>query len=118
MSSSLPQAPHPAAQDPKPCEHGCQLPQDLACHAGTCTLDCLGIGRTGSVLDIISSQPDATTNDDVRRRLMEMGLCNGTEVTVVRKSPFGDPIEIRLRGYHLSLRKQQARCVRVRPVSA
>jgi Fe2+ transport system protein FeoA len=47
----------------------------------------------------------------LRRRLMEMGFCRGTRVEVVRRSPFGDPIELRLRGYCLSLRCEQARCV-------
>ncbi len=44
----------------------------------------------------------------LRRRLMEMGLCTGTPVECVRRSPFGDPIEFRLRGYHLSLRATDA----------
>jgi ferrous iron transport protein B len=44
----------------------------------------------------------------VKRRLVDMGLTPGTEVTVVRVAPFGDPIEIRLRGYELSLRKEDA----------
>jgi ferrous iron transport protein A len=41
-------------------------------------------------------------------RLREMGLLPGTEVTLVRTAPLGDPIEIRVRGYHLSLRKSEA----------
>jgi ferrous iron transport protein A len=49
----------------------------------------------------------------LRRRLLEMGLCNLTEITVVRRAPLGDPIELRLRGYHLSLRADQARLVAV-----
>ncbi len=44
----------------------------------------------------------------VKRRLVDMGLTPGTEVTVKRIAPFGDPIEIRLRGYELSLRKDDA----------
>lgn len=51
----------------------------------------------------------------LRRRLMEMGLCRGTRVEVVRRSPFGDPIELKLRGYCLSLRGEQARHVSVVP---
>lgn len=42
-----------------------------------------------------------------KRRLMEMGLVAGTVVTVGRRSPFGDPCEIRLRGYTLTLRKNE-----------
>ncbi|MBO6939159.1 MAG: ferrous iron transport protein A [Deltaproteobacteria bacterium] len=44
----------------------------------------------------------------VRRRLLEMGLLPGTELAVVRRAPLGDPIEVRLRGYSLSLRKSEA----------
>jgi ferrous iron transport protein A len=44
----------------------------------------------------------------VRRRLLEMGLCPGVQVTVLRRAPLGDPIEVRVRGYLLSLRLDQA----------
>jgi ferrous iron transport protein A len=44
----------------------------------------------------------------VRRRLLEMGLCPGVEIEVVRHAPLGDPIEYLVRGYHLSLRAGQA----------
>jgi ferrous iron transport protein A len=41
-------------------------------------------------------------------RLREMGLLAGTRVTLVRTAPLGDPLEFKLRGYHLSLRKAEA----------
>jgi ferrous iron transport protein A len=41
-------------------------------------------------------------------RLREMGLLSGTRVTLVRTAPLGDPLEIKVRGYHLSLRKSEA----------
>lgn len=41
-------------------------------------------------------------------RLREMGLLSGTRVTLVRTAPLGDPLEIKLRGYLLSLRKSEA----------
>ncbi len=44
----------------------------------------------------------------VKRRLVDMGLTPGTEITVRKVAPFGDPIEVNLRGYELSLRKQDA----------
>ncbi|MFM8979989.1 MAG: ferrous iron transport protein A [Planctomycetia bacterium] len=47
------------------------------------------------------------------QRLLEMGLTPGTEVEVLRFAPLGDPLEIRLWGYLLTLRKQDARCVQV-----
>ena len=49
----------------------------------------------------------------VRRRLLEMGLLPGTELSVVRRAPLSDPIEVRLRGYSLSLRKSEAAGVTV-----
>ncbi len=51
---------------------------------------------------------------ELRRRLLEMGFCNGICVDVIRQAPLGDPIEFRLRGYYLSLRREQARHVEVR----
>jgi ferrous iron transport protein A len=52
-------------------------------------------------------------DSDVRRRLLEMGFCNGAAVEVVRRAPLGDPIEFRLRGYHLSLRDEQAQFIQI-----
>ena len=50
---------------------------------------------------------------ELRRRLLEMGFCNGATVEVVRRAPLGDPIEFRLRGYCLSLRGEQAQFVQI-----
>lgn len=44
----------------------------------------------------------------LRRRLLEMGLTPGAKLTVQKTAPLGDPIEIRIRGYHLTLRKDDA----------
>ncbi len=52
----------------------------------------------------------------IRRRLMDMGLVTGCEVTVQRVAPLGDPIEIRLKGYHLTLRKEEASSILVEPI--
>ena len=46
-------------------------------------------------------------------RLREMGLLMGTRVTLVRTAPLGDPLEIKLRGYHLSLRRTEADLIEV-----
>ncbi len=48
-------------------------------------------------------------------RLREMGLLAGTTLTLVRCAPFGDPMEIKVRGYHLTLRKSEAAHVMVEP---
>jgi ferrous iron transport protein A len=49
-----------------------------------------------------------------KARLMEMGLLVGTAVELVRFAPLGDPIEIKVRGYNLSLRKHEAELILVR----
>lgn len=49
-----------------------------------------------------------------RSRLLEMGLLVGTTIELVRFAPMGDPVEIRVRGYNLSLRKHEADLVLVR----
>jgi ferrous iron transport protein A len=49
-----------------------------------------------------------------RPRLMEMGLLVGTTVELVRFAPMGDPVEIKVRGYNLTLRKQEAEQILVR----
>jgi ferrous iron transport protein A len=46
-------------------------------------------------------------------RLMEMGLTEGTEVLVVKVAPFGDPIEVSVRGYRLCLRKAETHCFEI-----
>lgn len=51
-----------------------------------------------------------------RQRLLAMGLIRGTRFEVCRVAPLGDPVEIRLRNYHLSLRGDEARALRVREV--
>lgn len=51
-------------------------------------------------------------------RLREMGLLAGTRVTLVRTAPLGDPLEIKLRGYNLTLRKSEADHVLVEPAAS
>ena len=50
-----------------------------------------------------------------RPRLMEMGLLIGTAVELVRFAPLGDPVEIKVRGYHLTLRRHEADQILVSP---
>ena len=47
----------------------------------------------------------------VRRRLFDMGVTPGAEVTLVKRAPLGDPVEVTHRGYQLTLRKAEAQCV-------
>lgn len=69
-----------------------------------CSLCCLQQGRRGHVLSV--SGPN-------RCRLMELGFTSGAEVKVARKAAFGGPIEIELRSYRLSLRREEAEGIRV-----
>ena len=64
----------------------------------------LGVGKSGKVRRIEGA-------GSALLRLQEMGLIRGTEVRFVRAAPLGDPIEIRVRGYNLSLRRQEAEAV-------
>jgi ferrous iron transport protein A len=68
------------------------------------TLDVMQPGQSARIQSVSG---DSAT----RRRLLEMGLCRGTLVHLVRRAPFGDPIELRVRGYLLSLRTEQARLI-------
>ena len=49
----------------------------------------------------------------VKRRIMDMGITKGTEIYVRKVAPLGDPVELTVRGYELSLRKADAECVEV-----
>jgi len=53
------------------------------------------------------------TGSKVRRRMMDMGITNGVEIIVEGKAPMGDPIEIQVRGYKLTLRKNEAKDILV-----
>ena len=59
------------------------------------------LGGTATVVEI--KLPPAS-----KPRLMEMGLLVGTSVELVRFAPLGDPVEIKVRGYHLTLRRHEA----------
>ena len=50
----------------------------------------------------------------IRRRLFDMGVTPGTEILLRKKAPLGDPLEIKIRGYELTLRKAEAACVEVK----
>ena len=49
----------------------------------------------------------------VKRRIMDMGITKGTEIYVRKTAPFGDPVEVTVRGYELSLRKADAEMIEV-----
>ena len=53
----------------------------------------------------------------ITRRLMEMGVIPGVDVRMVKSAPFGDPLEIKVRGYSLALRRNEAESVEVEKVA-
>lgn len=53
----------------------------------------------------------------VKRRIMDMGITKGTEVFVRKVAPLGDPVEVNVRGYELSLRKEDAQMIEVRSLA-
>lgn len=71
-------------------------------------LTTLAVGSTATVAEI--NLPSAH-----RPRLMEMGLLVGSTVQLVRFAPLGDPVEIKVRGYNLTLRKSEAEQILVKP---
>lgn len=68
----------------------------------------LGLGQPARIARVGGATP-------LRRRLLEMGVLPGTMIEIVRVAPLGDPIEVRLRGYALSLRREDARAISVEP---
>lgn len=50
---------------------------------------------------------------NIHRRLLDMGLVSGTDIQLQRVAPLGDPIEIKVRGYSLSLRKEEAASIQI-----
>ncbi|MBL8119349.1 MAG: ferrous iron transport protein A [Anaerolineae bacterium] len=70
------------------------------------TLDQLQAGQA-AVIRHINGQ------GQIRRRLMDMGLTKGAVIEMIKSAPMGDPIEYRLRAYHLSLRKSEASVVEI-----
>ena len=64
----------------------------------------MGTGKSGVVAQVKGQGA-------LRQRILDMGLTKGTEVTVRKVAPLGDPIEVTVRGYELSLRKAEAACI-------
>ena len=65
------------------------------------------IGQRGRIDQLLDA-------GEILQRLLEMGLTPGADIEVVRFAPLGDPIDIKIRGYHLSLRRQEADVIQVK----
>ncbi len=66
----------------------------------------LPVGKSARVLSVNGNSP-------ITKRLMEMGVVPGVSVRLVKSAPFGDPLEIRVRGYNLAMRKSEAQTIEV-----
>jgi ferrous iron transport protein A len=75
----------------------------------TITLDQVRVGQRVRVASV-------NGDDAIVQRLLEMGLLDGEELEVIGFAPLGDPMEIRLRDYRLSLRRNEAARIRVTPL--
>jgi len=70
------------------------------------TLSSVPMGEKARVVAINGS-------DRISRRLMEMGVVPGVSLEVLKAAPFGDPIEVRVRGYNLAMRRSEADTIEV-----
>ena len=74
------------------------------------TLKDVKVGQTVKVVAIRGEGP-------IKRRIMDMGITKGVEIYVRKLAPLGDPIEITVRGYELSLRKEDAAIIETEEIS-
>ena len=66
--------------------------------------------RKGQSAEILNT----SARGEIRRRLLDMGLIRGVQLTVIRKAPLGDPVEIKVNGFFLSLRNEEAQFIFVK----
>lgn len=67
-------------------------------------LSALRVGQKGRVAQV-------EAEDSIHRRLLEMGFVRGETVSVQKLAPLGDPMELAVKGYHLSLRREESSCI-------
>jgi Fe2+ transport system protein FeoA len=70
------------------------------------SLEQLNKGQSGVIVRM-------NVTGEIKRRLLDMGLVKGTSIMVERVAPLGDPIEVKVKGYMLSLRKEEAKNIEV-----
>lgn len=73
------------------------------------TLEDLKPGQEGVVVSLGEKGP-------VRRRIMDMGITPGVSIKVIKVAPLGDPVEVNVRGYELSLRKAEAKQIEMKEI--
>jgi len=72
----------------------------------------LAEAKVGETYEIVSVNGEGF----IRRRILDLGLTVGSKVKVVATAPLGDPIDIEVKGFNLSIRRNEASAVKVRPV--
>ena len=70
----------------------------------------LGDAKVGSTVVVTKIEGDSA----YKRRIMDMGITKGSELYIRKVAPLGDPVEITVRGYELSVRKNDAQCVQLK----
>lgn len=70
----------------------------------------LGDAKVGSTVVVTKIEGDSA----YKRRIMDMGITKGSELYIRKVAPLGDPVEITVRGYEVSVRKNDAQCVQVK----
>ena len=70
----------------------------------------LGDAKVGTTVVVTKIEGDSA----YKRRIMDMGLTKGSELFIRKVAPLGDPVEITVRGYELTVRKADAQCVEVK----
>ena len=68
--------------------------------------------QVGSTVNVVKIHGEGA----YKRRIMDMGITKGSEIFIRKVAPLGDPVEVTIRGYELSLRKADAECVDVQTV--
>ena len=70
----------------------------------------LGDAQVGTTVVVTKNEGDSA----YKRRIMDMGITKGSELFIRKVAPLGDPVEITVRGYELTVRKADAQCVEVK----
>ncbi|MGO5421392.1 FeoA family protein [Mediterraneibacter faecis] len=70
----------------------------------------LGDAKVGTIVVVTKIEGDSA----YKRRIMDMGITKGSELFIRKVAPLGDPVEITVRGYELTVRKADAQCVEVK----
>lgn len=93
----------------KPKYHGKKEKIEESAKMNSSTLNNLAVGQKAKILKI-------SAEAGIKRRLLDMGIVPGVEIKVEKVAPLGDPVDILVKGYHLTLRKEEASCITVEPM--